>query len=292
MKRFRNILVATDFSPASRSALRCAFELSAETGATLWIGHVVPPLPKGSVARVYRDMDAFLRRDAEKRLEALTKAARKRGARPRALLLQGSPSDALRRAASSRRADLLVLGTHGLTGLARFFIGSLAARIVATSPCPVLSVRRFRGSGKPRRILFATDFSEASRAAWKLALRLARANRARLRVVHVVSPLALGQGVRWAYAEAEAQARSDARRRLRDLREQARKAGASAEVLLLRAVPHEGIVRAARSMKDGWIVMGTHGRTGAAAAFVGSVASRVVATAPCPVLTVRSARPR
>ena len=290
MKHFRNILIATDFSPASRPALRCATELSAATGATLWIAHVVPSVPRGPVARVYREMDVFLRSDAERRLRVLTRVAQDRGARPRPLLLRGAPPEAIRRAASAHRVDLLVLGTHGRTGLARFFIGSLAARIIATSACPVLTVRRTRGSARARRILFATDFSDASRAAWKLALELAKANRARLRILHVVAPLALAQGLRWAYAEAEAEARRDARKRLQALRESARKAGARAEVLLVRAVAHEGIVRAARSMKGVWIVLGTHGRTGAAAAFVGSVASRVAATAPCPVLTVHGAK--
>jgi nucleotide-binding universal stress UspA family protein len=292
MKKFRNILVATDFSPASRPAFRRAVELSAASGATLWIGHVVPPVPKGSMARVYLEMDAFLRGDAEKRLRALTKAARDRGARPRAVLLRGVPPEAILRSARARRADLVVLGTHGRTGLARLFIGSVAARVIATASCPVLAVRRRRGSGHARRILFATDFSEASRPAWKVALELARANRARLKIVHVVEPLARGQGVFWAYAEAEAESRADARRRLQALRDGARKAGASAETLLERGVAHEAIVRAARSMRDVWIVMGTHGRTGASAALLGSVASRVVATAPCPVLTVRGAKRR
>ena len=292
MKRFRNIVVATDFSRASRPAFRCAVELSAATGATLWIGHVVPELPRGSVARVYGEMDVFIRRDSEKRLRALSKEAQKRGARPRVLLLRGSPPDGLRRAARARRADLLVLGTHGRTGLARFFVGSAAARVVATSPVPVLTVRR--GSGRVRRILFATDFSGASQAAWTVALALAKAHRARLGIVHAVPPLALGQGLRWAYAEAEARARAVARKRLGILRDKARRAGIRAEISLVRAVPDAGILRAARSMRmhGVWIVMGTHGRTGMAAAFVGSVASRVVATAPCPVLTVRGAKRR
>jgi nucleotide-binding universal stress UspA family protein len=45
------------------------------------------------------------------------------------------------RAARSKRADVLVLGTHGRTGLPRFFLGSVAARVLATAPCPVLTVR-------------------------------------------------------------------------------------------------------------------------------------------------------
>lgn len=145
MKRVRNILMATDFSPASGRAFRRAVELAAGSRATLWIGHVVPAVP-GSVSggvlpRVYREMNDFVRGDAQKRLRALAKTASRSGVRARPLLLQGVAHEAIRRAARARRADLIVIGTHGRTGAARFFVGSIAARVVATAPCPVLTVR-------------------------------------------------------------------------------------------------------------------------------------------------------
>jgi nucleotide-binding universal stress UspA family protein len=145
MKRIRNILMATDFSSASRPAFRRALELAAASHATLWIGHVVPEVPEtmsgGLLPRVYREMELFVRRDAQKHLRALTKAAAHAGVRARPLLLDGVAHEAIRRAARARRADLVVLGTHGRTGAARFFVGSIAARVVATAPCPVLTVR-------------------------------------------------------------------------------------------------------------------------------------------------------
>ena len=145
MKRIRNILMATDFSSASRPAFRRAVELAVASRATLWIGHVVPAVPGtlsgGMLPRVYREMEAFLRGDAQKRLRGLTKAAAQAGVRARPLLLDGVAHEAIRRAARARRADLIVLGTHGRTGAARFFVGSIAARVVATAPCPVLTVR-------------------------------------------------------------------------------------------------------------------------------------------------------
>lgn len=145
MKRMRSILVATDFSAASRPAFRRAVEMAAANRATLWIGHVVPSVPVSiggnSLPRMYREMDQFIRDDAKKRLQALTKAAGQRGARARPLLLRGVPHEAIRRAARARHADLVVLGTHGRTGVARFLIGSVAARVLATAPCPVLTVR-------------------------------------------------------------------------------------------------------------------------------------------------------
>ena len=145
MKRIRNILMATDFSSASRKAFRRALDLAAASRATLWIGHVVPAVPGtmsgGQLPLMYREMDLFVRRDAERHLRALTKAATRAGVRARPLLLHGVAHEAIRRAARARRADLVVLGTHGRTGAARFFVGSIAARVVATAPCPVLTVR-------------------------------------------------------------------------------------------------------------------------------------------------------
>ena len=67
--------------------------------------------------------------------------ARKNGVRAKGLLLEGIPHDRIVRAARSTRADLIVLGTHGRTGLGRVFLGSVAARVVTLAPCPVLTVR-------------------------------------------------------------------------------------------------------------------------------------------------------
>ena len=290
MKRFRSIFVTTDFSSSARPAFRAAVRMAAASGARLWIVHVLPSAPQGAAPRMYQEMETYLRSDAEKRLGALTRTARSAGARAQALLLRGVAHEAIRRAARRRRADLVVVGTHGRTGLARVFLGSVAARVLATAPCPVLSVRRDPGRSYARRLLFATDFSEASRPAWRQALLLARAGGARLRIVHVETALAEAQGARWAYAEAEAESRAQARRLLRDLLRSARQSGVRADILLARGAPHEAILRAARPMKDAWIVVGTHGRTGLSGALLGSVAARVVAAAACPVLTVRGAK--
>ena len=61
--------------------------------------------------------------------------------RAKGVLLEGVAHDQIVRAAKRQKADLLVLGTHGRTGVARFFLGSVAGRVVASAPCPVLTVR-------------------------------------------------------------------------------------------------------------------------------------------------------
>jgi nucleotide-binding universal stress UspA family protein len=146
MKPVRNILVATDFSSASRPAFRRALELARDNASALWIAHVAaapgPLSPDGYVLpRIYEEMELAIRTDAQKRLRTMLSRARKVGVRARALLLKGAPHEAIVRAARGHRADMVVMGTHGRTGVARFFVGSVAARVVAAATCPVLTVR-------------------------------------------------------------------------------------------------------------------------------------------------------
>jgi nucleotide-binding universal stress UspA family protein len=142
-----------------------------------------------------------------------------------------------------------------------------------------------------RRVLHPTDFSRASTPAFKRAVETAKANRAELLVVHVMGPVVpiMGDGYvsPQVYEDLEAAAHSAAQKQLRKLIEKAKQARAQVKGLLLEGVAHERIAQAARARKADLVVIGTHGRTGFAKLFLGSVASRVLAVSPCPVLTVR-----
>ncbi len=143
-----------------------------------------------------------------------------------------------------------------------------------------------------RRILHASDFSRASTPAFRRATDLARANRADLTIVHVYMPVIPLAGEGYAapqvYDQMLTEIRAEAQRQLDRLVTKAKRAGARAKGLLLEGVPHDRIVRAARSMRADLIVLGTHGRTGLGRVFLGSVATRVITLAPCPVLTIRA----
>ena len=147
MARLRRIMHATDFSSASSAALRRAIALAKGDRARLDIVHVLTPpslaLPAdGYVSpRLYTDLEASARAQAKKRLDAIVARARKAGARASGLLLEGVPHERVARAARARKADLLVIGTHGRTGLARFFLGSVAGRLIGSASVPVLTVR-------------------------------------------------------------------------------------------------------------------------------------------------------
>ena len=91
--------------------------------------------------KTYEALEAGTRRSAQKRLATLLSKAKKAKVRARSILLWGVSYDQITRIARSRRADLIVMGTHGRTGVSRFFLGSVAERVIRLVPCPVLTVR-------------------------------------------------------------------------------------------------------------------------------------------------------
>jgi nucleotide-binding universal stress UspA family protein len=146
MKRFHRILHPTDFSKASRSAFRKAVELAKLGRAELRLVHVVMPPAlfledSFMTAMTWRELTTATRRDARRRLAPLLGRAKRARVKARAAVLEGIPFEEIVREARRRRADLIVIGTHGRTGVARFFLGSVAARVLALAPCPVLTVR-------------------------------------------------------------------------------------------------------------------------------------------------------
>ena len=146
MSRLRRILPPSDFSRASGAAFARAIAMAKADRAQLLLVHVLaPPVPiagEGYISpKVYDDLEASARTYGQKHLGALQAKASKAGVKAVTLLLDGVAHDQIARAAKSKKADLIVIGTHGRTGLAKFFLGSVASRVVAAAPCPVLTVR-------------------------------------------------------------------------------------------------------------------------------------------------------
>ena len=142
----KRILHPSDFSAASRPAFKKALELAKKDRATLDVVHAMAPIiPAVGTAyvspRTYDEWSAAVAESARKNMDGLLKQARRAGVRAKSSILTGTPADVIVRAARTRRADLIVMGTHGRSGLSRFLLGSVASRVIATSPCPVLTVR-------------------------------------------------------------------------------------------------------------------------------------------------------
>jgi nucleotide-binding universal stress UspA family protein len=146
MSRIRRVLHASDFSAASRRAFTMAIALAKSVDATLTVVYVIEPLGP-TVAQQYVDavtldqLDKQARRWTARHLNRLADRAKKAGVRATALVREGDPVEQIVRAARSTRADLIVVGTHGRRGLPKFVLGSVAERVIARAPCPVVTVR-------------------------------------------------------------------------------------------------------------------------------------------------------
>jgi nucleotide-binding universal stress UspA family protein len=139
------ILVPVDFSPDSRNALRYAADLAAVFSAEIVMLHVVEPV---YVAEPYLgvapEAGMFLDeqiRNAKAVLADLGTALKKKGQRVRTMVAAGPPVLLIVDTAKDLGTDLIVMGTHGRTGVAHVLIGSVAEKVVRTASCPVLTVR-------------------------------------------------------------------------------------------------------------------------------------------------------
>jgi nucleotide-binding universal stress UspA family protein len=145
MEPFRRILMATDFSEASQPAWKRALSLAAENAAALYVVHAYEPpnlIHTGGIAPGhYEAWDQNVRAGANEKLDFLVAEAVGLGIQADRTVEAGFPEEAIVNAARDFDADLIVMGTHGRKGVSRMFMGSVAARVVATAPCAVLTVR-------------------------------------------------------------------------------------------------------------------------------------------------------
>jgi nucleotide-binding universal stress UspA family protein len=141
----KTILHPSDFSKASRGAFKKAIEMAKTMRATLHLLHVMAPVPilgDGYISpKTYDELLTSATESARQQMERLVKTARTAGVKVTSTIVEGVPADSIVRAARAKHADVVVMGTHGRTGFSRFLLGSVASRVVATSPCPVLTVR-------------------------------------------------------------------------------------------------------------------------------------------------------
>ena len=143
----KRMLVPIDFSETSLAALDYAVDLARTVRARMTLIHVVEPIylavPGDMYAPIPR-VDVLLteqRQTARVELAKLCERIAKKRVKCEAMLATGSVYQCVAAAAKQKKADLIVIGTHGRTGLSHVLLGSVAERVVQTAPCPVLAVR-------------------------------------------------------------------------------------------------------------------------------------------------------
>lgn len=299
MIELREILCPVDFSESSRHALAHAVVLAKWYESRLTVLHVMmPPLfaappvlmvgfPGASEAA---ETDPAV---CERTLHAWLEPAKAAGLATVALVDRGRVHARILDAAASRRADLVVMGSHGLGGFEQFVIGSITARVLRKASCPVLTVPPAAATAATlpyKRILCPIDFSEPSLRALRYALSLAEEADATLTMLHVFD---------WAPADERLVGRFDVAAYRRSVEEQARRdleALVPAEVRnwcqpvtrVAQGKPYLQILDAAAQDGADLIVIGVHGRNPIDLTLFGSTTNHVVQRASCAVLTLRS----
>jgi nucleotide-binding universal stress UspA family protein len=289
------ILIATDFSDEAERAVAVGARLARQLEAKVILFHAYDPLPLGPVvaypAQLWAGADfaLSLQDEADKRL-AETRERWLADLRVElANVPLGSASMGICDYARDHGVDLVVVGTHGRTGMARILIGSVAEQVVRHAPCAVLTVHPTADLEVfPQRILVTTDFSANSDPGLAHAAELARRCNAPVTLLHVYETLKSrlsGDPAYRRFEDVEGELRNGLERVYRE-----RFDGALAVELLSGRSPADAIVAYARTHAFDLIVIATHGRTGVARLLVGSVAERVTRHAHCPVWTAHPPR--
>jgi nucleotide-binding universal stress UspA family protein len=285
----KRILVAMDFSEQGGRALDAALELGSRFRAEVHLVHaleVALPLFEPYAVVLPADWIGEARRLAQEKLENAQAQVRARGLSGSTHLGDVPAAHAIADRAKAIGADLVVVGTHGHTGLKHVLLGSVAERTVEYAPCSVWTVKGSAGAS-PRTVVVGTDFSPSAGGAVAAAAEWARSFGARLHLVHALQvPMPLIAPYEVAIPEGIIEgARREAERQLKDVAKGL--AGVSVTTELASTPAHAALVDAAKRLPAELIVTGSRGLTGLKHALLGSVAERTLRYAPCSVLTVR-----
>lgn len=292
------ILCPVDTSEFSARALRHAVALGAWYRAevtVVWVRPAehhppffrlhpgpFPPVPPGELESAEESIGVFVR-------------ATVGPSAPNVLCRMGPIAPTILSIAAALPADLIVMGTHGLTGFDRFLLGSVTEKVVRRASCPVLTVppRVASAHGDPavtfKTIVCGVDFSRASAHALEYALSLAQEAGGRLVVVHVLEwatedeprPMAHGIPPPWSQTRVR-----DAQDRLASLVPSEVRAWCDPELVVAYGQPHRVLLRIAAERNAELIVLASGGQSAIDVLVYGSTAQQVIRQATCPVLTV------
>jgi nucleotide-binding universal stress UspA family protein len=193
----RNVLIATDLSKQSCEIVRAGMDLRSAYGAHATVLYVLPR--DEYVLAGYEVYSAALdaaRRDLSELEQKLgNQYSCERGKDYEVLMAEGDVAECVFECARRKDIDLIVLGTHGRSGLSKAFLGSVAERVFRHAEVPVLTIGPYaRGSflSGPKRMLVPIDFTAATQHSAKYACALAREHQSELVLLHVVESVPKG----------------------------------------------------------------------------------------------------
>jgi nucleotide-binding universal stress UspA family protein len=292
---FKRILCPIDFSPSSTLVLRHALGLASGPDASVRVLHVVEPLLVQ--AAMMAGTEDGLRTEVTDALRRVIDEATGREDVPARIVTEvvaGEPHAAILDGSANEACDLIVMGTHGASGLAKAWFGSTLERVLRLTMVPVVAIPP-RGIGlladrtslAVTTIVAAVDFGQPSMAAACAAASYARRMGARLTLLHVV-PEPSFSGWQQAASRQLADRRQRAEHELAQLAEELSNGGPPTTIAVLDGQPWECIAHYGGDRTGTLVVMGLGRDPGPSAGRPGSVAYRVLSTGGHPVLVVPS----
>lgn len=282
---FQNIILATDFGPSAQPALLYSLALARRTRTRLFLAHVVSPVKLFGQDAVQRAInDAW--RSAHTEMTNQLIEGRLEGVENHVVVVQGDIWEELSKMITKFKADLLVVGTHGRTGVLRMLLGSTAEKIFRQCPIPVLTVGahlegRIPSESGPRRLLYCTGFAPQSLYAGKYALVIAQEQQAALAMLHVIPQVENDS------AQKRAQLQAENAERLRSLIPAGARLPSPPETFVAFGNPGQAILKLAADWNPDLIVLGVRRPEANSRLIARPTAYNVVSNAPCPVLTVK-----
>ncbi len=290
---YDTLLVPLDGSTFSERALPLAVTLAQRMQARIILLHVIsaPVFPGGDTVEAERQTGE----EAQVYLAHLASTIAAEGLHTETTLAYGQAAESILLEIKSAGADLVVMCSHGRSGLGRWIFGSVAEQVLAHSPVPVLLVRP---TGEPvalgpesaqPALLVPLDGSPLAETALPHAATLARAFGSTILLLRTVEPsmLAYHYSLRDLAQESLRNEQDEAKAYLDAVAEHLRGDGLLVQTLVLIGWPSDVISYRGATLGPRLVIMATHGRSGVARLLLGSVALEVIRRCPLPVLLVR-----
>ncbi len=291
----QTVVCAFDFSDTAELALQQAVRFARRHDAILVLAHVIEPIPLGPYPTpIVSGDDRDLRAIVEKHLEEKAQSLRDAHVAVEISIREGTPGPGLIALLEDRQADLVVIGTEGLTGVDRLVMGSTAEYVVRRSECPVLTVHPGDRvlANSIETVVLPTDLSlDAHRAAKTFVELFGNWERPHVilayadRLPPYLDPFSHEELLRRGERDIM---KEKIEEQMVPVVELLRAADFEVETAVLDGDPVTVITELANERKVDLILLGTHGHSALLNVLMGKTAQRIVQLAPCPVLTVRT----
>jgi nucleotide-binding universal stress UspA family protein len=291
----QHILVPLDFSEFSNKALDFALAIAEKFHSQITLFHAVvlfqDDVDEEQRLQEYEEWIKRRERNIHHQMNNSQQKAESRGLKVDSIIKRGvNAADVIVEYLQDHPCDLVIMGTHGRTGLKHLLLGSVAEKVVRLSPIPVMTIHRSLQKFQVSKILTPIDFSIYSKNAADDAIALASHLGSSLEFIHVIEhdihPSFYAAGIESIF-QIDTGLKNRVITNLKEFLADQLNPNIKAEYVVREGKAHKEIVDYAKEAQTDLIVIATHGLTGLDYILLGSTAEKVVRSANCPVLTVK-----